>query len=376
MMPQSGHPNEFPPDEEAVEQKAISGHLIADDFAAEEVSFAQELNSLFSLEREELPPLFIQTLRNEQTDWLPPARLELRLRYRVFRKLQLPPPMLSSDARKQKQGPRHFQKSFSLRQAIPLSTLLAVLLVFLFVLSPLLSNGATALLAGPQRHIVPAYSQQSISHLVLTQYMSIREVQAVLPFTPFWPGDAPQNYNYQSLLLHMGQSWSDGPVVELQYGHDDPRLGYGRLTVHEFRPVPGNTTLLVAPPDAIQTIQFNGRQATYISGRWIQENGEVLWESGVQVELIFQANGLVFWLTGDSRDEATPERLIELAELMQPLYLGTPRPHLPELKPPLWVQSAQALSQPAIKEADGQLLVAAFPKAAAKVYVTLGEPLL
>src|SRR5579871_2911879 len=88
MRPQSPQPNDINPDEGAQGQEEDA--LFELDFLADELSFARELNSLFNLEQEELPPLFVQTLYNEQADLMAPARLEQRLRYRVFRKLQLP----------------------------------------------------------------------------------------------------------------------------------------------------------------------------------------------------------------------------------------------------------------------------------------------
>ncbi len=41
---------------------SISGHIVPDDFSDEDISFAQELSSLFDVEQENLPPYFVQTL--------------------------------------------------------------------------------------------------------------------------------------------------------------------------------------------------------------------------------------------------------------------------------------------------------------------------
>ena len=62
-----------------------------DDFSEEDFEFAQELNALFSLDREEMPPLFIQTLLAAEDPRLQPAEsgFEKKTYVRVFRKLQL-----------------------------------------------------------------------------------------------------------------------------------------------------------------------------------------------------------------------------------------------------------------------------------------------
>ncbi len=73
MRPQSPQPNDINPDEGAQGQEEDA--LFELDFLADELSFARELNSLFNLEQEELPPLFVQTLHNEQADLMAPARL-------------------------------------------------------------------------------------------------------------------------------------------------------------------------------------------------------------------------------------------------------------------------------------------------------------
>src|SRR5256885_16837864 len=62
-----------------------------DDFSEEDFEFARELNGLFSLDREEMPPLFIQTLLTCEDPRLQPVEsgFERKTSVRVFRKLQL-----------------------------------------------------------------------------------------------------------------------------------------------------------------------------------------------------------------------------------------------------------------------------------------------
>ncbi|HEX6776790.1 MAG TPA: hypothetical protein VF099_01245, partial [Ktedonobacterales bacterium] len=60
------------------------------DFSTEDLSLARELSSLFSVEREELPPLFVQTLAGASHDWQAPSGLTQRVTYHVFRRLHIP----------------------------------------------------------------------------------------------------------------------------------------------------------------------------------------------------------------------------------------------------------------------------------------------
>src|ERR1700704_3079809 len=67
------------------------GGEFPDDFSEEDFDFARELNTIFSLDREEMPPLFVQTLLASQDPRLQPVEsgFEKKTYVRVFRKLQL-----------------------------------------------------------------------------------------------------------------------------------------------------------------------------------------------------------------------------------------------------------------------------------------------
>lgn len=378
MIPQSPQPNEFNPDNEIREEATGNGNLPANDFLEDELDFVRELNSLFSPEQEELPPLFIQTLHNEQTGLMAPARLEQRLRYRVFRKLQLPQQPLNTAPHEQVQKPARRRGLRSLPRAWSLGALFVVVLMCLLALSPSLIGDLQWLLTQTPTQVPSEYTQpKSVANLALTHYLPISEVQTALSFNVYWLGVAPENYNYQSLLLHMNQRWSDGPIVEVRYGHDDPMIGYGDLSLYEFRPAAGeNVTLETAPPDAVETIVFTDTmQAIYINGRWVRQKGKTVWEYGIQAQMLYQTAGLVFWITADQRDESTPQRLIDLMnQSMDQLYLGPPRPSLPELPNMPRAQAAPALAQATADPTDQQVLLADFPDTNAAVFIALGGP--
>jgi hypothetical protein len=221
--------------------------------------------------------------------------------------------------------------------------------------------------------VAPSYPHQAINDLVLTQYLSLRQAEESVPFQSFWLGESQGGYQYQSLLLHMGQQWADGPVVEVQYRLPQA-TGTGLLSMREFLPSPGSTVLLVVAEHAAQQVQVAGQPAIYINGRWVRHQGELTWEYGTQAELLYQANGLIFWMTADQRDGATPASLEALAAALKVLYMGAPRVHLPELSAPPRAQAAAALSDASLGEVVALVPAGASPQTGAAVYIALGQP--
>ncbi len=70
---------------------SMSGHKIPDDFSDEDMTFAQELGSLFDIEQEYLPPYFVQTLLDSENPRFQPVEqgFEHKARALVFRRLNL-----------------------------------------------------------------------------------------------------------------------------------------------------------------------------------------------------------------------------------------------------------------------------------------------
>ena len=375
MRPQSSQPNDINPDEAAQGQEEDA--LFELDFLADELSFARELNSLFNLEQEELPPLFVQTLHNEQADLIAPARLEQRLRYRVFRKLQLPQRPLTQEPSRPEQPSQRLRSLRARSRILSLGALIATVMISLLAFGPSVIANLHLMAISTPNQTASGYTEGgNVSGLIPTQYLSLRQTEDSIPFDAYWLGKAPGNYDYQSLLLHTGQDWSDGPVVELQYNHLDSRFGYGRLILREFRPTANTiTTLQTVPPEAVQTVQvIDDVEGIYIKGRWEFVNGETAWTYDTEAQLLYQAKGLVFWITVDLRDETTSARLINLVNTaMQQLYLGPPRPHLPELHSPPLAQSAPALSKQVMNSREQPMVVAYFPDTYSTVYIALSE---
>src|SRR5262249_24750970 len=124
------------------------GPSFPDDFSLDEEDFASELRELFPIEQEILPPLFAQTLADD--DWQAQATrgLEHRLAYRVFRKLSLPrQPLFASQPRSM--GTMFSKESFQ-RVSRPIAGALAavfvVMLLSVVVASPSFAAGLNLIL--------------------------------------------------------------------------------------------------------------------------------------------------------------------------------------------------------------------------------------
>jgi len=372
MIPPQRQPGEFnsKTDQTEAEQNGAPETLYTTDFADEEWPLERELNSFFNLEREELPPLYAQTMLSEQGPWAAPSRLEEQLVSRIFDQLQLPYQPESRQRRKPHQKPRRKRALRYLPRALGLgSALIGGMLGVLMLLAPLAQQVSLLL----SQDGISAYAS-SLSTLALTTYLSPRQTQEAVPFSVSWLGANPMNYTFDSLVLHMGQSWSDGPVVELQYGHTDARVGYGRLTLREFRPANGATAIEVADPSAVQQTQVGHQSGTFIYGQWTHQNGELLWDAGAQVQLFYQANGLVFWFTADQRDAASLETFTTLINSLRTLYLGPANPRLPELSQPPRAIQADPLAPAAVSKQINQVQVGVSADTSATAYIALGLP--
>lgn len=341
------------------------------DFSTEDLSLARELSGLFSVEREELPPLFVQTLACASNDWQAPSGLTPRVTYHVFRRLHIPRSLFHTEqALKKPAGVRALKH---LPRTVGVSTVLALVLMSLVAVAPSFANGLRLLLGNTGVQVAQSYPAQVRSDPVLTQYLSLRQAEESTPFQTYWLGESQAGYHFQSLLLHMGQQWADGSVVEVQYRLPQA-VGSGLLSVREFLPASGSTVLLVVAEKAAQMVQIAGQQAIYINGRWVRHQGVLTWEYGTQAELLYQVNGLIFWITADQRDGATPASLEAMAGALKVLYLGEPHLHLPELSAPPRAQEAAALSQASLGEVVALVSAGASPDTGAAVYIALGQP--
>ncbi len=350
------------------------GRLSPVDFSGEELALARDLHSLFPLEQEQLPPRFVQTLTAQPRDWAAPTGLVQRVTYRVFHHLRLPrrlfaeaPPLAAERSR----GLLAFGRA---PRTVALSTLLALVVLSLVTIAPSFAQGLRVLVGQTGVQVAPNYPKTLFLPQGQVRYLSLRALQEAVPFQVSWLGQTPGAYQFRGLVLHMGQLWADGPVVELQYGHVNPQGSYGQLLVREFRPAAGATVLQVVAKGAAHPVQVDKKQAIYIDGQWVHQRQGIVWRYGTRAELIYQTDGLIFWITADQRDGADEAMLEGLAQVLEPLYLGQPRPMLPELYQPHSAQVAAALSPASLGEVIALIPAGVSPETGAAVYIALGSP--
>src|SRR5439155_21135890 len=62
-------------------------------------------------------------------------------------------------------------------------------------------------------------------------------------------------------------------------------------------------------------------QAIFVDGQWVLHNKFPVWVKGQRSELIYQKDGIVFWIVGDQRDGMNQNTLLKIANSLQALHL-------------------------------------------------------
>jgi hypothetical protein len=115
--------------------------------------------------------------------------------------------------------------------------------------------------------------------------------------------------------------WADGPIVELVYEvHGVVPKGTGQIVIREFKP--DEDVLQLVQDNAahpMQTDQYGQPQAIYVDGQWKPHGKAFLWTAGGRCELIYQQNGVIFWIAGDQRDGLGERDLWKIAQSLHPI---------------------------------------------------------
>jgi hypothetical protein len=160
--------------------------------------------------------------------------------------------------------------------------------------------------------------------------ISLLEAQQQLhSWNMYWPREIPKSYDLESISLYQEpqESWVDGPFIELDYSLSKATLhGTGELAIREFKLMPNVDVLQVVKDGAAQAIKIdtNGRaQAIYVDGQWVLHNKIFpTWVYGQRSELIYQRDGIVFWIVGDQRDGMNEATLLNIAYSLQPFPIS------------------------------------------------------
>ncbi|GAC1392926.1 MAG: hypothetical protein NVS4B12_22430 [Ktedonobacteraceae bacterium] len=310
---------------------------LPEDFTAEEIAFAQEMETLFSLEKEDMPPYYVQTLlEGEDTRFQPVEHgFEYKTRAHVFRRLKLRRRLFRS-----KHAPFFPVTQPARPQRSMLALLVACVLFAFFTLvatGPSFASGLEMLLSGNHGGVLQVNGYPSLSsknsanlHLadtlaMLPKKMSVLEAQQQLEFVIHRPLSIPNHYTLSSMYLYQGinQSWADGPALELDYSYIRPgELTHdtNQISVCEFKPK--GQVLQIVKLGAAHFVQLgrdNHAQAIYVDGRWVRVNKYAHdWVYGERSEIIYEHDGVIFWIVGDQRDGIGQKTLLEIANSLQP----------------------------------------------------------
>lgn len=321
---------------------SISGHNVPDDFSDEDMSFAQELGSLFDVEQENLPPYFVQTLLDSENPRFQPVEqgFEHKARARVFHRLKL---------KRRLFGKNHFSLGTvvaALPARRPLLAFSMALMLFMLmtivVTGPSFAAGMEILLSGGTTGVltVHEYPRTNLAAGPIGQgdianpdggpkQVSLTAAQLQLSFSMYWPLAIPNSYSLKSINLYQNsqQQWMNGPSIEFVYKLPTNMIrSTGILRVGEFKLDPSVKVLQVVKDGAAQPVGVaqNGQAtAIYVDGQWVRHNNDHAdWVYGQRSELIYQRDGVVFWLVGDQIDGMNESTLLNIANSLQPVDIS------------------------------------------------------
>ena len=97
-----------------------------------------------------------------------------------------------------------------------------------------------------------------------------------------------------------------------------------RLDVREFRVSDGYSAVLQVVSETSATqLEVNGQPAVYVDGSWTCYNCRVpVWQSGHRNQLIFERDGVVFWISGDQVEGVDRAMLIAAAAQLAPATIS------------------------------------------------------
>jgi len=338
------------------------------DFSDAEEAFAEALRGAFAFEYDDAPPDYAQTLLGDELRAPTPEGYEQKITYQVMRRLDLPRrPLFErsthrflgierpqwSDLAELRNGEVVRRAANYARRPLAgmLGLLAAVMISVLILASPAFASGVQVLIAGhtgaQETQGYPATTQFSRYDATAgQQYTSMLSVKTPI----WWLGSSAHRYSYQGIRLYQptNPDWSNGPVVDMQYGRPDGDGGLSVLDIREFQIAPEYAAVQQAVQAGSATAtSVNNVPAVYIDGGWtthvVHQTGSMTpssagaethsWVAGGRSELIFEQGGVIFWMVGSLADGMDMQALVQFASLLTPM------------SPHLFLQKGTSLSQ-------------------------------
>jgi hypothetical protein len=313
-----------------------------DDFTEEDLAFAAELHALFSPEEENLPPYYVQTLLDvdDQRFEVAPREFEQRTSARVFRRLKLRRRLFYSHrsllgALSAGIGDRTTRRSLL---AMVGAFVMVMLLTVAFTGASFVS-GVAILLHGAHsgvyltdkypvgmvRSASPEYNWQDAPEPAVKD-TTLLAAQQQMHFPLYWPQTTLQPYSLKHINFYvdLDQQWADGPMLEFEYSLPASKIapkGMGEVWVREFKPRADALQLVQEHASTPIEMDNSGHaMAIYVDGQWDSGGkGSPVWVTGGRSELIYQLNGVIFWIVGDQRDGVGEKQLMQIAQGLTPV---------------------------------------------------------
>lgn len=320
--------------EDSLSHFSIHSRSLPDDFSEEEIAFARELEGLLIPEQEEAPPYYVQSLlepEDQRFQAVEPG-FEKKVSVRVFRRLKLPRRLYRSH-----NSPfQAVMKTLSLSRSLLIAACLLLMCLSMLATGPAFASGLAILLsAGKHSGVMlvkghPSITSNGDQQIARSspdkdpapQHMNLVEAQYHMNFSMYLPTSdtIPSRYTLKRLYLYNdpNQSWADGPIFEMNYQYTSPGVmpqdpGRGKITIYEFKPV-GKVFQAVMSGAAHQIKDASGHTyAIYVDGQWARINQSYRWQYGERNELIYERDGVVFWIAADQRDGIDGDALLSIA---------------------------------------------------------------
>jgi hypothetical protein len=166
--------------------------------------------------------------------------------------------------------------------------------------------------------------------------LTLVTAQQLLHFPIYWPS-MPDNYVLGNMYLYHGTEeswqWIDGPIMKSVYEFAKPGItvrGTGQIVVWEFKPK-GIVLQGIQMGSAHQVqITEGGQAALFVNGQWVKINqSSHKWVYDGSGELIYEHDGVIFWIQGDQNDGIGQHALVDIAtslknfDLQRYLHMST-----------------------------------------------------
>lgn len=313
------------------------GEKFPADFSEDDVAFAQELDAIFALDKEEIPPYLVQTLLepDDPRYQVVEPGFEQKTCARVFRQLDMPRRLY----RPHRSLIQTIAQSLPVRRSfmVLVSACMLFMIVTMAFTSTSFASGLAFLWSGAHSGVLQVKNDpadglavprvRSQQHLSVAppkdRIMTLAEAQQQLSFSMYEPSDVPANYQLTKMLLYQGQDqqWADGPILQLNYDFSLPGVaphGTGKITIAEFKPL-GSVFQVVEDGAAVQ-IDNGHIHGIMVDGQWEPINkSSHEWVYDTRSELIYERDGIIFWIRGDQRDGIDGNTLLNIASSLQVL---------------------------------------------------------